>query len=391
MNQSKIACRQAQLACTINVHAPKPDSQAKQCIVLGDPQASLACLFAHLEVQQALTIDGWLKPELRLICVGDYFDFAAKDSVDAGYQGMQFLAWLAAHDPLQTTLLMGNHDAERVMSLAGCSGEQHYESQLACREMLQFSTPEQRRVFRNKWVNEHPNHPSIVAAHDYRNFVPEQGDLIRRLLMQGRLQLATTAVNEFRQQLLITHAGVTQRELTLVGASANAQDCVRHLNRFLADAVERVRPAWAANQTQPLDLAPLYYGWEQHRPNGGLLVHRPDGRFGALTHEQKLGLDHPLAPRSVSPNEFLIPNLHQVVGHTVAAQRLTRWLEPAVSADAQSAPMGRVLSLIPSGAQYLLVLPEERRNASSSVTFADVGLALCEVGKVEFIPLKSDN
>lgn len=388
MNRSEMAGTRARAAWSRGLMAPVPERLSSNVIVLGDPQASLACLFTHLDAQQVLTEDGWLRPDVGLICVGDYFDFAAEDSDDAGYQGAQFLAWLAAHDSAQTTLLMGNHDVERVMSFAGCTSERYRESQAACRKMLLLQTPEARRAFREDWVAAHSDHPPMVAAHDYRSFVPAQSDMMRRLLLQGRMTLATTAMDASGRTILITHAGVTRRELDLVGASANPLDCALRLNRFLADAVDRVRSAWTALRHQPLDLSPLYHGWEHHRPNGGLLIHRPDGRSGTLTHEQTLGLDAPRAPRSVPPAEFLIPDLHQVVGHTVACQRLVRWLEPRVSASAQAAPIGRLLCLVSEGPQHTLVLPTETQNAASSVVFADVGLAVCEVGTADFFRLQ---
>ena len=388
MNRSEMAGTRARAAWSHGLMAPVPERLSSNVIVLGDPQASLACLFAHLDAQQVLTEDGWLRPDVGLICVGDYFDFAAEDSDDAGYQGAQFLAWLAAHDSAQTTLLMGNHDVERVMSFAGCTSERYRESQAACRKMLLLQTPEVRRAFRVDWVAAHSNHPPMVAAHDYRSFVPAQSDMMRRLLLQGRMTLATTAMDASGRTILITHAGVTRRELDLVGASANPLDCALRLNRFLAEAVDRVRSAWTALRHQPLDLSPLYHGWEHHRPNGGLLIHRPDGRSGTLTHEQTLGLDAPRAPRSVPPAEFLIPDIHQVVGHTVACQRLVRWLYPAVSAEAQAASVGSLLCLVPAELRYALVIPADARNASSSVVFADVGLATCAAGSAEFLRLE---
>lgn len=388
MNRSEMAGTRARAAWSRGLMAPVPERLSSNVIVLGDPQASLACLFAHLDAQQVLTEDGWLRPDVGLICVGDYFDFAAEDSDDAGYQGAQFLAWLAAHDSAQTTLLMGNHDVERVMSFADCTSERYRESQAACRKMLLLQTPEARRAFREDWVAAHSDHPPMVAAHDYRSFVPAQSDMMRRLLLQGRMTLATTAMDASGRTILITHAGVTRRELDLMGASANPLDCALRLNRFLAEAVDRVRSAWTALRHQPLDLSPLYHGWEHHRPNGGLLIHRPDGRSGTLTHEQTLGLDAPRAPRSVPPAEFLIPDIHQVVGHTVATSRLVRWLNPAVSAEAQAASVGSLLCLVPAESRYALVIPADARNASSSIIFADVGLATCAAGSTEFLRLE---
>ena len=84
--------------CAANreLRAPTPTTP-QRAVVLGDPQASLTCVLAVLDHQGLLGEDGWLRPDIQLICVGDYFDFSATDLLDAGYQGLAFLAWLAAH------------------------------------------------------------------------------------------------------------------------------------------------------------------------------------------------------------------------------------------------------------------------------------------------------
>lgn len=252
----------------------------------------------------------------------------------------------------------------------------------------QHQSSQERRSFLDAWVAEHPRHPPLVAAHDYRSFVPAQGELVRRLLLQDRMRLAATAKDTSGATVLITHAGVTRRELDILDAPANAEDCSARLNQFLCDRVERVRPAWEALLMQQLDLAPLYFGWEHSQPNGGFLIHRPDARVGSLTHDQKLGLNHPLAPRSVRPEEFLIQDLHQVVGHTVAAQRLVKWLAPRVTSAAAEAGMGTLMSLFHRDGEPVLGLRSERNPQSSSVTYVDVGLALTPMNAAELLCLR---
>ena len=383
-----IASERAVAAWTHAMRAPIPSAPVTSLVVLGDPQAPLAMLFAHLDHQHLLTDDGWLRPDIGLICVGDYFDFAAEDAEDAGYQGVYFLAWLAAHDPAHVTILMGNHDAERVMSLSDCSLEHYREAQSACRAMLQHQGPRVRRAFLDAWVAKHSQHPPMVAAHDYRSYVPAQSDLVRRLLLQGRMQLAATARDDSGNTVLITHAGVTRREMEVLCSPVSAEDCSHCLNAFLSDSVERVRPSWEEHGTQSLDLSPLYFGWGQARPNGGCLIHRPDARSGMLTHDQKLGLDAPLAPRSVMPVEFLIPALHQVVGHTVAVQRLVKWLAPRVTSAAIEASTGTLVSLFLQDGDPVLGVRSERGQNQVSVTFVDVGLALASIEHAAFLRLR---
>lgn len=381
------ACGQA-MAAWSGVSAPRLSTPPVQWVVLGDPQAPLQTLFTHLDHRGLLTADGWLRSDWGLVCVGDYVDFASDDPETAGYDGVQFLSWLAAHDPHQVILLLGNHDAERVMSLNGCTLAAYQEAQSACRAMLRHDDPLQRRAYVEAWIERHPQHPPIVAAHDYRSYVPPQGDRIRRLLLEGRLRWAATGVDANHREVLITHAGVTWREHGLLGQPADAQVWAERLNRHLANAVDRVRSSWLTGQSDPVDLAPLYTGWERIRPNGGSLIHRPDARSGIPGHDVRLGLDAPLAPRSVPPAAFLIPGLHQVVGHTVATQRLVSWLQPWVTRSAFAAEPGRVLALIGDASQPWLDVPARIADATTSVRFADVALAWTPAPMVDYLVLR---
>src|SRR5438105_11474976 len=74
---------------------------------MGDPQASFA------QVMQVLR---GIAPADHLISVGDHFDYAGDDASEAG---VRVLRWLA--DRPHTTILLGNHDAARVMELVTVS------------------------------------------------------------------------------------------------------------------------------------------------------------------------------------------------------------------------------------------------------------------------------
>ena len=59
-----------------------------------------------------------------LVSIGDHFDYDHKDPITAGQEGLRLLRWLADHDPAQVQLLLGNHDAARVMELAALTDDE---------------------------------------------------------------------------------------------------------------------------------------------------------------------------------------------------------------------------------------------------------------------------
>lgn len=382
------AARGQAMAAWAGERAPGTAASPARFLVLGDPQAPLHRLFEHLDHQELLNDDGWLRPDCGLVCVGDYFDFAADDPEAAGYEGVQFLSWLAAHPSSQVILLLGNHDAERVGSLSGCSLDAYRAAQAAYPALVACATRIKRRVFLEAWSAAHPRHPPIAAAHGFRAYVPAQGVLVRQLLEAGRIRMAATGVDDQGRTVLITHAGVTNREYDLLGCPADAIAWAHALQAFLTMAIDRVRSIWRMQLPERLDLAPLYTGWEHLRPNGGTLIHRPDMRPDVSNPQDDLGLDPPIAPRAADPAAFLLAGLHQVVGHTVAARRLVPWLVPRVCGQAATAPPGRLLWLRPDGDSWIL---DQRSplELTCSLTCVDISLATTEPTQVECLWLRS--
>lgn len=85
--------------------------------VVGDPQAPFAAVMAVLDHHGLLDGDR-LRGDVRLVAIGDYFDYDLDDPVGAGLEGLRVLRWLVSHDEEQVVLLAGNHDLARVMELA---------------------------------------------------------------------------------------------------------------------------------------------------------------------------------------------------------------------------------------------------------------------------------
>src|SRR5437899_2516166 len=91
-------------------------------LVMGDPQGPFAKLIEVLALHGALDGDR-LASDVVLVSIGDHFDYDFRNWQTAGQEGLRFLRWLASHDPAQVKLLLGNHDASRVMELVAISDE----------------------------------------------------------------------------------------------------------------------------------------------------------------------------------------------------------------------------------------------------------------------------
>src|SRR5439155_25724994 len=83
-------------------------------LVMGDPQAPFAKLLEVLDNHEAIDGDR-LASDVVLVSIGDHFDYDLTDWRTAGQEGLKFLRLLASHDDAQVKLLLGNHDASRVM------------------------------------------------------------------------------------------------------------------------------------------------------------------------------------------------------------------------------------------------------------------------------------
>jgi hypothetical protein len=94
--------------------------ERKRQVAIGDPQTTLEKLLRILDEHDLLGDDGRLDPDVRLLSIGDHFDFdgGAASPETIGQEGRRIVRWLAEHPPDQVVLLLGNHDTARVMELA---------------------------------------------------------------------------------------------------------------------------------------------------------------------------------------------------------------------------------------------------------------------------------
>ncbi|WP_437981236.1 metallophosphoesterase [Sorangium sp. So ce117] len=300
--------------------APQPTVTPRRIFVMGDPQAPMAKVMAVLASHALLGADGRLVDDVVLVSIGDHFDYDLDDPVGAGAEGLRTLHWLAGHDPAQVRLLFGNHDAARVMELAGLD-----DVRFAAARALGRSIKETRRregaeaAMRREHDEFAAQFPDVatpgLAARDYASFSESQRELVIELLLCGRFHLALSGVLPDGRAVLLTHAGVTTRELAMLGMpdERDPHRLAAALERQLRAAVDARRTEWQGGARTPLSLDPLHIAGAAGNEGGGLLYHRPAcvDRVGG---DPAWELD-PARPRRFEPRS-LPRGLRQVAGHT---------------------------------------------------------------------------
>jgi hypothetical protein len=275
---------------------------------VGDPQAPFERFVAILDHHGLLGDDGWLRRDVGLVSMGDHFDFASRASLDeTGREGQRILAWLAAHPRDQVRLLLGNHDAARVIEF-GTFSDARFVAMRAEAEAPHASDED-------AFALRHGVASRGIVRRDYAAWSEAQRAQVQGLLLSGRYELALVATHE-GSPLLMTHAGVTTRELALAGlpADARARDVHAALEAHLKAAIERVRERWLRADHVPLSLEPLHVSPAPGHEAGGLLAHRPSNpqRPDVANHAWEW---NPERPRRFAI-ERLPTAFDQAVGHT---------------------------------------------------------------------------
>lgn len=312
-----------------------PPRPGKRLRVVGDPQAPLETFLQILDAHELLGVDGFLADDVVLISIGDHFDYGAHDDTDPRHDGLAVLRWLAEHDPQQAPILLGNHDVVRVQELIGLTDARFARARALGGQLVELhrSDPDAAsRRYGDEWCTEFPDVPTpSLAARDYAAWTEAQRALMIELLLAGRFRLAVPAVLADGRDALITHAGVTSREVELIGCETAAGAIAAALDGHLARAVAARTADWHAGRMVPLGLQPLHYPGAQPDEGGGLLYHRPanPAREGA---DQVWETDR--RRRRFHPHE-LPRGLVQVAGHTThkkARHELQPWLSDAATA-----------------------------------------------------------
>jgi hypothetical protein len=274
---------------------------------MGDPQASFEKLMAVLDNHGALDGDR-LASDVVLVSIGDHFDYDFRDWEAAGQEGVRFLRWLASHDDAQVKLLLGNHDVSRVMELVAISDERFAAARAFARAL-------DRDAARNaRFLAAFPELPTPgLAGRDFASFSAEQRALTMELLLAGRFRLALAGELPDGRAALLTHAGVTNRELAMLGVPAEPGAIAAALEAHLTRAIERVRDDWVRGVATPLSLEPLHVAGIPGEEGGGLLYHRPTNpERPDADRSWELAIER---PRRFDPRTLPV-GLVQIAGHT---------------------------------------------------------------------------
>lgn len=304
-------------------------------LVMGDPQAPFAKLLEVLDRHQALDGDR-LASDVVLVSIGDHFDYDSAHWQTAGEDGLKFLRWLASHDAAQVKLLLGNHDVGRVMELVEITDERF----AAARAFARVLDGDPARDAR--FCAAFPELPTAgLVGRDFASFSVEQRALVMELLLAGRFDLALVGELPDGRAALLTHAGVTARELALLGAAAEPGAIAASLQAKLAAAVDQVRDDWGRGVLTPLSLEPVHVAGIPGEEGGGLLYHRP-------SNPDRRGADRSWELAAARPRRFdprtLPLGLTQIAGHT-GHNKCLEELDGWATAAAHGRPHGGIRTL----------------------------------------------
>ena len=285
-------------------HSTPPDDHPRsRHLAIGDPQADITRFLALLDRQGLLGPDGRLRPEVRLVSVGDHFDWGRAHEREAvATSALRLLAWMASHPADQAVLLLGNHDLGRVGELAGFTNARFAAAQVEADRIYQGDDTDEARE--RDFLTRYPEVPNVeLIARDFGTFREVQRDWVEHLLRARRFRVAHAAAED----LLVLHAGVTTEDLRAVGLPesqwTHAPAVADALNRALDTAV-------AAWKQGPLSIPGLYHpGSAVYGEGRGIFYQRPSLRPEDAAHRAA-------TPRRRFDPRRLPPGLIQVVGHT---------------------------------------------------------------------------
>jgi len=113
------------------------------------------------------------------------------DPRSIGSEGITILSWLAAHPKDRVIILLGNHDAARVMELVTVDDARFDEAHQAAVRVRNCEDPEEKKRLESQFLEEFPDLPTVdLAARDFSSYSTEQRALVMRLLLEGRMDLA---------------------------------------------------------------------------------------------------------------------------------------------------------------------------------------------------------
>ncbi|MCP3099697.1 metallophosphoesterase [Myxococcus sp. K15C18031901] len=351
--------------------APADGVPRRRRIAMGDPQAEFDKVLRILDHHDLLGEDGWLKPDVQLVSVGDHFDWGRPEERDtAATSALELVAWLSAHPEDQVVLLLGNHDLGRVGELADFTDATFAAAQEEADRVYQGGHTDevQEREFLARW----PQAPSAeLVARDFGNFREVQRAWVAHLLRARRFRVAHAAAPD----LVVLHAGVTREDLEVAALApahhADAGAVARTLNEVMDAAVR----GWSRG---PLELPGLHLPGNASRGEGtGIFYQRP------TLKPEDAERTRPTPRRRFDPRH-LPTGLTQVLGHT--RDKRTR---ETLGATPQPPRNGVVRHLVMTGdrADYAWGAPPPTTPGQAVLVFTDGGMRECPVEDYELFDL----
>ncbi|MGZ5969278.1 MAG: metallophosphoesterase [Polyangiales bacterium] len=337
---------------------------------MGDPQASLSRFFQVLDRAGLLDESGGLRHDVGLLSIGDHFDYGS-DAAEASADGSAILHWLASHPPDRVVLLAGNHDIARVTELA-------HETDATFTAARTFAGSDA------EFFERFPKIPTReLAKRDYSAFTEAQRTSVQTLLSSRRFALAAVAPVQGVTTLFV-HAGLTERERTLLQVPLEPHAIAQALNDFLDERVSQVKPQWQRAELAALDLAPLHIGGDHGIEGGGFLYHRP-------ANLERKGMADPTwerdttRPRRYDPRN-LPRGLVQAVGHT-SHKKCRKELEPWITARAHEIKNGGLRTLRVGDEVVYDAGIHPPRPGEALVYMIDSSMSDHEVAEVPLLPI----
>lgn len=377
MNDTRAARIQAALTRAAEATARGPHSTPadgrprSRRLAIGDPQADLDRFLDILARHGLLGDDGWLRPEVQLVSVGDHFDWGRPHEREAvAASGLALVAWLAAHPADQAVLLLGNHDLGRVGELAGFTDATFAAAQAEADRAYQDGDTDAaaEEAFLDRW----PQVPSAeLVARDFGNFREAQRTWVEHLLRVKRLRTAYAAGTG----LLVLHAGVTHEDLDIPGLPRAQRADANAVARTLNTAVDVAVEAWTDG---PLLVPGLHRPGDAESGEGvGIFYHRP-----SLKPEDAARVR--TTPRRRFDPRRLPAGLTQVVGHT-----RDKRIRELLGLGAAGARDGVVRHLVTDGVRvgYTHGAPPPPDPGDAVLVFTDGGMRECLPGDYELFDL----
>jgi hypothetical protein len=252
-----------------HARAPALAEPPTHAVAIGDPQASAETFFAILSRAGLLTPEGWLRPDVRLVSIGDHFDYGSfAIRAEAARSGLSILSWLAAHSPEHVTLIAGNHDLARVAELIGFDDATFDRAAREADTLYRraSASPSDELDFLGRF----PEFPTVeMVARDISTFTVAQRDLVVELLKGHRFRLATS-----ERGVLLCHAGAARDDLDRAGVSRSDYDDPDAVARTLNGVFDAAIDAWDGRS--PFAIPGLFRaGSAAGGEADGFLYHRP--------------------------------------------------------------------------------------------------------------------